>query len=165
MIRIALLVLSLLLMASGMLYARIHTTTPFHIWSHSMDVPLDRVQQVGVAQDSLVVRYQNDAAVEVSLRNLSSLTLQSQRHASEVLAAVYGKEPTDDPELRSVRDINMRIALEHHVHVDGPLVIYHFRYPDKEIAYVADAADQTRFLKIETRGRPMQGILDSLTRI
>src|SRR5690606_27628047 len=87
--------------------------TPFHIWNHKLAVSLDEVKRFGVMQDSLMIRYKDDSTLSISQIDIASLPVQSHKTASEILAAVYGKQIPQDEALKAAHANNLKDAIEH----------------------------------------------------
>lgn len=162
--RISIILLTFVLSCTLNLSSRAQEGTPFHIWNHKLAVPLEAIKRFGVMQNSLLIRYADNSTLAISLDTTDSLPAQPDKTANEILAAVYGEQEPTDEALKIARAITLKEALEHKVYTSGPLSVYFFRYPNQEIAYVADPDDGQRYLIVEGKGKSLKRILDSLTR-
>lgn len=158
------LVLPLLIM---LLSACAHTEAraPLSIWAHSVSVPVDDIEHLGVMHDSLSMRFQDSSRLTISLIDYGATSLSGDLTAPEFAAQIYGDEPLENSDFEVAHN-SVREGLERRsiFSLDAGLTVYLFDYDSRSSAYVTDETSDQFLLMIEATGRSLDGIPESITR-
>lgn len=135
------------------------------VWQHSIAIPDDDIETLGVFKDSLTVRFADNSMITFSVIDYKESPFPEDLTPYELVEAVYGKDEPDNPDFMVAREDMLEDADEHKVvEIQDGIKAYLFLSDDRNIAYVGDKQSERFFMMVDAKKRSFDDIIQSITR-